>query len=44
MLLEVGNQAPDFSLPNQDGEMVSLSDLKGQKVIIWFYPKANTPG
>ncbi len=44
MLLEVGDQAPDFSLPNQDGNMVSLSDLQGQKVIIWFYPKANTPG
>ena len=44
MLLEVGDQTPDFSLPNQDGNMGSLSDLQGQKVIIWFYPKANTPG
>ena len=44
MLLEVGNNAPDFNLPNQDDKTVSLSDLKGQKVIIWFYPKANTPG
>ena len=44
MLLEVGNNAPDFSLPNQNDEMISLSSLKGKKVIIWFYPKANTPG
>ena len=44
MLLEVGSVAPDFSLPNQNGEMMSLSNLKGKKVIIWFYPKANTPG
>ena len=44
MLLEVGSVAPDFSLLNQDSEMISLSNLKGKKVIIWFYPKANTPG
>ncbi len=44
MLLEAGNTAPDFTLPNQNGEMVSLSNLKGKKVVLWFYPKANTPG
>tara|TARA_B100000530_G_scaffold129905_1_gene81105 strand:+ start:179 stop:313 length:135 start_codon:yes stop_codon:yes gene_type:complete len=44
MLLEVGNKAPDFDLLNQNDETISLSKLKGQKVIIWFYPKANTPG
>ncbi len=44
MLLEVGNNAPDFNLPNQNDQTISLSDLKGQKIIIWFYPKANTPG
>tara|TARA_Y100001970_G_C13800060_1_gene634599 strand:- start:235 stop:369 length:135 start_codon:yes stop_codon:yes gene_type:complete len=44
MLLEVGNKAPDFDLLNQNDETISLSNLKGKKVIIWFYPKANTPG
>ena len=44
MLLEVGNKAPDFNLQNQNDKTISLSDFKGQKVIIWFYPKANTPG
>jgi len=44
MLLQAGSQAPDFTLSNQNDEMISLSAFKGQKVIIWFYPKANTPG
>ena len=44
MLLEVNTKAPDFTLPNQDGNMVSLSDYKGKKIVLWFYPKANTPG
>ena len=44
MLLESGSTAPDFTLPNQNDEMVSLSSLKGKKVVLWFYPKANTPG
>ena len=44
MLLETGSLAPDFTLPNQNDKMISLSSLKGKKVIIWFYPKANTPG
>ena len=44
MLLEADTKAPDFSLPDQDGNMVSLQDFKGQKVILYFYPKDNTPG
>ena len=44
MLLKVGDQAPKFNLHNQDGEIISLGDLKGQHFILWFYPKASTPG
>ena len=44
MLLEVGTKAPAFTLPYQDGKMVSLKDFKGQKVVLYFYPKDNTPG
>ena len=44
MALEIGDPAPNFSLPNQDGESVALSDLKGQRVVIYFYPKDDTPG
>jgi len=44
MLLEVGSVAPEFNLPNQNNEMISLSNLKNKKIILWFYPKANTPG
>ena len=44
MLLEVGTKAPAFILPDQDGKMVSLKDFKGQKVVLYFYPKDNTPG
>ena len=44
MLLKVSTNAPNFNLPNQNGETISLSDLKGKKVVLWFYPKANTPG
>lgn len=43
-MLEVGTKAPDFSLPDQNGEMHSLSDYAGKKVILYFYPKDNTPG
>jgi thioredoxin-dependent peroxiredoxin len=39
-----GEQAPDFTLPDQDGEPVALSALRGQKVVLYFYPKADTPG
>jgi thioredoxin-dependent peroxiredoxin len=41
---EVGQQAPDFTLPDQDGNRVSLSELRGQPVVLYFYPKADTPG
>ncbi len=44
MLLEINTKAPDFSLPDQNGDMVSLSDYKGKKIVLWFYPKASTPG
>jgi peroxiredoxin Q/BCP len=43
-MLEVGTKAPNFTLPNQDGNDVSLSDYSGKKVVLWFFPKANTPG
>lgn len=43
-MLEVGTKAPDFTLQDQDGKDVSLSDLKGKKVILYFYPKDNTSG
>lgn len=43
-MLEIGTKAPDFSLPDQNGEMHRLSDYKGKKVILYFYPKDNTPG
>jgi peroxiredoxin Q/BCP len=44
MVLQIGDPAPDFTLPNQAGEMVSLSQLRGQRVVIYFYPKDDTPG
>jgi peroxiredoxin Q/BCP len=43
-MIEAGRQAPDFTLPNQDGEPVSLADFARQTVVLYFYPKANTPG
>ncbi|MCH7371883.1 thioredoxin-dependent thiol peroxidase [Aeromonas sp. MR16] len=42
--LQVGAQAPDFSLSDQDGNQVSLTSLRGKKVLVYFYPKAMTPG
>jgi peroxiredoxin Q/BCP len=42
--LEAGAEAPSFSLPDQDGRTVSLDDFKGSKVIVYFYPKDDTPG
>lgn len=44
MLLEVGTKAPEFTLPDKDGSQVSLSDFQGKKVILYFYPRDNTPG
>ncbi|MDD6570993.1 MAG: thioredoxin-dependent thiol peroxidase [Thermoflexaceae bacterium] len=43
-MLEVGTKAPDFELPDQNGGMHKLSDYRGKKVILYFYPKDNTPG
>ena len=43
-MLEVGIKAPDFELPNQNGKLHKLSDYLGKKVILYFYPKDNTPG
>lgn len=42
--LQVGDLAPQFSLLNQDNQLISLSDFKGKKVLVYFYPKALTPG
>jgi len=43
-LLNVGDKAPDFTLPNQDNKLIKLSDFAGRYVVIYFYPKALTPG
>jgi peroxiredoxin Q/BCP len=43
-VIEPGAQAPDFELPDQDGRAVKLSDLRGRPVVVYFYPKAATPG
>jgi len=43
-ILKAGTKAPDFSVPDQDGNLVSLKDYKGKKVILYFYPKDDTPG
>jgi len=42
--LEAGSTAPDFTLPDQDGRQVSLTDFDGRKVVVYFYPAASTPG
>lgn len=43
-MIEVGSRAPDFTLPRQNGTLVHLADLRGHPVIVYFYPKAGTPG
>ena len=43
-MLKAGDKAPDFTLQDQDGNPISLSDYKNQRVVIWFFPKASTPG
>ena len=43
-MLETGIQAPEFTLPDQNGEMHSLKEYRGKKVILYFYPRDNTPG
>jgi thioredoxin-dependent peroxiredoxin len=44
MALTIGDRAPDFSVPNEQGETVALKDFKGKWVVLYFYPKDNTPG
>ena len=44
MYLKIGEKAPNFKILNYKRELISLNDLKGQKFILWFFPKANTPG
>ena len=43
-LLEPGTPAPDFAVLDHQGNQVRLADLRGRKVLLWFYPKADTPG
>ncbi|WP_042662707.1 thioredoxin-dependent thiol peroxidase [Haloferax sp. ATB1] len=43
-MLEIGDDAPDFELPDQRGDLVSLSDFRGEHVVVYFYPRADTPG
>ena len=44
MALEIGKKAPDFALQDEDEATIKLSDYKGKRVIVFFYPKANTSG
>lgn len=43
-LLDTGSKAPDFTVNAHDGSVVRLSDFAGKHVVLWFYPKADTPG
>ncbi|WP_423750747.1 thioredoxin-dependent thiol peroxidase [Salinirarus marinus] len=43
-MLDVGADAPEFELPDQHGETVSLADFRGRRVVVYFYPRADTPG
>jgi len=43
-MLNVGDQAPDFSLPSDSGAKLSLKDFKGKRLVLYFFPKADTPG
>jgi thioredoxin-dependent peroxiredoxin len=42
--MKLNDKAPDFSLANEDGQTVSLKDYRGKDLVLFFYPKANTPG
>ncbi len=44
MALEVGKKAPQFALPDEEGREVKLSDFAGRRVVVFFFPKADTPG
>lgn len=43
-MLAIGEKAPDFNLPDQDGNQTALADFAGKRFLVWFYPKASTPG
>ncbi len=43
-MLKVGDEAPDFEVTDHHGQTIALHDLRGRKVVLWFYPKADTPG
>ena len=43
-MLDIGEKAPSFTLPDGDGTEISLHNFRGKKVVLWFFPKANTPG
>ena len=43
-MLLIGSNAPEFQLSDQDGNLVNITDFEGQKVLLWFYPRASTPG
>jgi peroxiredoxin Q/BCP len=43
-MLQPGTEAPDFTLPDQDDNPVTMSDLRGRWVLLWWYPMADTPG
>jgi len=43
-MLNVGDQAPNFTSKDQDGNPISLNDFRGKRVVLWFYPKDDTPG
>jgi thioredoxin-dependent peroxiredoxin len=42
--MEVNDKAPEFSLPNEEGKTIALKDYRGKNLVLFFYPKANTPG
>ena len=42
--MEVNDKAPEFSLPNEEGKTIALKEYRGKNVVLFFYPKANTPG
>ncbi len=44
MVMDINQKAPDFTLPDENGETVSLSSFKGKPIVLFFYPRANTPG
>ena len=43
-MLNVGDVAPEFAVPDHTGKLVKLSEWRGKNVVLWFYPKADTPG